>query len=449
LLQGAYRIEEFLGEGGMGQVYLARHEPLGSTHAVKVVHPDSYADDESLALGKREALTLQRVHHDAVVAFEGFFPLEQGQFFLVMEYVDGVSLADLAEVRSFTPQQVLLLRDRLGGGLAALHAASVVHRDIAPDNVLVPNEDVRLAKWIDLGLAKTMQFDPRTILDGTFSGKYRYASPEQFGLYGGQVSERSDIYSFAVMLVEVARGRTLEMGNTMAEAVDSRKSVPDLSGVPAALVEQFRHMLQPHPDDRPASIREVLERWPAAKVLGGAGRPGRRLKAAVLVVGVVAGIVGARYLYTGIQSAGPSLDSDSPTSVPNADLPLLHARSMNLRRQGRLADAAQLWQQASANRAAEVHAFATALLAQRASATDDTAAQELCDEALTLFELTWNAGYGPSALRIGEMYDPAYWNPSASVFSEPRASSARIWYERAHSAGVPEAQSRLGALPPQ
>jgi len=263
LLVNTYQVERLLGGGGMGEVYLARHTGLGTRHAVKVIRPAMAMNRQVMDLFYREARVLRGVRHDAVVSYDGFVRDDQGRDYLVMEYVEGSSLADRLRRGPLSAAEVLALRDRLAAGLAEAHRCGAVHRDISPDNVILPGERIEAAKLIDFGVCKLTDPTQETIIGSSFAGKYRYASPEQLGLGGGGVDARSDIYSLGLILAAAAQGRPLDMGDSIEGALRSRQSVPDLSGVPAGLRDWLAAMLQPDPARRPATLEALLERWPA------------------------------------------------------------------------------------------------------------------------------------------------------------------------------------------
>ncbi|TGR68704.1 serine/threonine protein kinase, partial [Mesorhizobium sp. M2D.F.Ca.ET.223.01.1.1] len=96
-----------------------------------------------------------------------------------------------------------------------------------------------------------------TLIGGRFAGKYNYVSPEQLGLYGGDVSEQSDIYSLGLVLAAALRGKPLDMSGSQYEVIEKRRTVPDLSGINPDFQALIEAMLQPDPRDRPASMAEI------------------------------------------------------------------------------------------------------------------------------------------------------------------------------------------------
>lgn len=265
VLGHTYRIEAFLAKGGMGAVYRARHVVLETEHAIKVILSELSEDPQVIALLNQEAKTLRNVKNDAVVEYEGLFLDEFGRRYLVMEFADGPSLASVIKDRRFSPAEVRMLRDRLALGLAAAHEKGIYHRDVSPDNVILPGGRIENAKIIDFGIAKSTASGEKTLIGGDFAGKYSYASPEQAGMYGGKVDARSDIYALGLVLASCAigYGGKLDMGNSLGSLIEARQKVPDLSRVPAELRDEIAAMLQPKPEDRVQTMQDVVKLGPA------------------------------------------------------------------------------------------------------------------------------------------------------------------------------------------
>ncbi|HWG81012.1 MAG TPA: serine/threonine-protein kinase [Stellaceae bacterium] len=278
VLGHTYRIEAFLAKGGMGAVYRARHVVLESEHAIKIILSELSEDPQVIALLNQEARTLRTVKNDAVVEYQGLMLDEHGRRYLVMEFADGPSLAAVLKERRFTPAEVRALRDRLAAGFAAAHEKGIYHRDISPDNVILPGSRIENAKIIDFGIAKSTATGEKTLIGGDFAGKYSYASPEQAGMHGGKVDARSDIYSLGLVLASAAIGfgGKLDMGNSLGSVFEARQKVPDLSKVPAELRDEIAAMLQPKPEDRPQSMLQLIRGGTAQASDGGA----RQTKAA-------------------------------------------------------------------------------------------------------------------------------------------------------------------------
>ncbi|MPZ11755.1 MAG: protein kinase [Kiloniellaceae bacterium] len=256
-----YQVEALLARGGMGEVYKTRHSEIGTEHAIKIVRPDLANSEKIMELFRREASVLRTVRDDAIVGYDGVLRDEEGRVYLVMEFVDGPSLTSFLEDRVLSLDEVRRLRDRLARGLAAAHDKGVIHRDMSPDNVILGQGDLEQAKIIDFGIAKLADSSATTIIGDDFAGRYAYASPEQIGLYGGQVDVRSDIYSLGLVLATAATGKALNMGEiseSLVSVIEARKRVPDFSSVPPELRPELGSMLEPDPADRPQSMREVI-----------------------------------------------------------------------------------------------------------------------------------------------------------------------------------------------
>ena len=478
LLVNTYRVERLLGGGGMGEVYLARHTGLGTLHAIKVIRPAMAMDRQVMDLFYREARVLRGVRHDAVVSYDGFVRDDQGRDYLVMEYAEGPSLADRLRRGPLSPRDVLALRDRLAAGLAEAHRQGAVHRDISPDNVILPGDRIEAAKLIDFGVCKLTDPSQETIIGSSFAGKYRYASPEQLGLFDGAVDARSDIYSLGLILAAAAQGRPLVMGETVEAALRSRQTVPDLNGVPGSLREWLSAMLQPDPAGRPASMDALLERWPAAdgqRTTQGAARTpegkgeqsARSGRGLAWVIGLILLVSAAGGLYWLLrplppldvkQTAGSGFPPVETRQGPPAGPVDAGAVSQPVS-QGQMASGSAesmegLGGLVRAGRLDEAFALAQKLLGSgRPPPAEDTwaLAQGLLragrlDQAFALVRELASSGHGPAAFALAEMYDPLRWSREHSPFSKPNGDKARDWYRRAADAGVPGTDVRLRAL---
>ena len=257
-LNGIYEIVTFVTQGGMGEVYRGFNIQTGDPVAIKMIRPELTNNPDVLELFKREAKTLHQLAHEAIVRYFVFtVDPDTRRAYLAMEFVDGLSLTNRFESSPLPLTDVKILQTRIGSALEAAHRLGVIHRDISPDNIILPDGDVRNAKVIDFGIARSLKRTEATIIGGGFAGKYNYASPEQFGLAGGEVTFKSDIYSFGLVLAAALRGRPIDMGGSEVEAIAKRSVVPDLSDIDQAIRPLIRAMLQPLPADRPASMAAV------------------------------------------------------------------------------------------------------------------------------------------------------------------------------------------------
>jgi eukaryotic-like serine/threonine-protein kinase len=261
-LNNMFEIDQLITAGGMGEVYrghnIQTHDPV----AIKIVLPEFAQDDLILELFRKEARILNHLHHEAIVRYYVFsIDAALGLPFLVMEFVDGPSLAQRIKEGPFDTASVATLQRHLADGLEKAHQAGVIHRDIAPDNVILPEGRVDRAKIIDFGIARSAAAGGGTLLGGQFAGKYNFVSPEQLGLFDGNVTNRSDIYSLGLVLAACALGRPLDMSGSQVAVIEKRRTVPDLTGIEPPLRDLIEAMLQPDPQDRPQSMADVAA-WP-------------------------------------------------------------------------------------------------------------------------------------------------------------------------------------------
>jgi serine/threonine-protein kinase len=317
VLFGEYEIIEVLGAGGMGEVYKARHRRLGEYRAIKMMHAELSGKKGANEFFLREAKALLAVRHPGVVHCHDLLSDEQGRVYLIMELIEGPSLSELMDEGPLSADDVVVLGARLASGLSAAHACGVVHRDVSPDNVVLPGGDIAKAKLIDFGIAKILQQGQGTIVEG-FKGKLGYASPEQLGFFGGNIDGRSDFYSLGLVLCAAALGRPMGMGKTVVEAVDARRqlqTVPD--EIPVGLRSAIMPLLALDPADRPEMVERLfLARSPAAGV-GGSGALGKLWAPIVAALAVAAGVAG--FLLSG---GGPEpAPGPAPTTASQAKPP--------------------------------------------------------------------------------------------------------------------------------
>ncbi len=316
LLNNTQRIEALIGRGGMGEVYRATNIHTGDHDAIKVIRPDLASDPQVRELFRREAGALRKVRHPSVVSYEGVFGDDSGRLFLVMDFVDGPSLASLIARGPLAPADVRRVGAQVAQGLAAAHSRGVVHRDLSPDNVVLRGGSLDHAVLIDFGVAKRLD-GASTLIGSGFAGKLDYCSPEQCGLYDAAVDHRSDIYSLGLVLAAAAVGRPLPMGSSLARAVKARESTPDLSNVPEDLRRDLGRLLEPDPLRRVQSMHEV-----AALLSYDAPPPAPPAQNAGLLkrLGWLAGGVGVVLVLLGIGAfVGPRLIALTSGPPPTVD----------------------------------------------------------------------------------------------------------------------------------
>ncbi len=258
-LNGVYEIDALLARGGMGEVYKGHSIQTGDAVAIKVIRADLAENEVAIALFRNEASKLYRLHHEAIIRYFLFSvdPL-LARTYLAMEFVEGEPLTHMLQRGPLPVEALRRLAQRVALGLSAAHKRDIIHRDVSSDNIIIQNGDVDEAKIIDFGIARSTQAGT-TLIDVGFAGKLNYVSPEQLGLYGGDVTAKSDIYSLGLVLLEALRGAPADMGGTQVEVIEKRKLVPNLAGVGPRVRPILEKMLQPNPDDRPSSMQEVAD----------------------------------------------------------------------------------------------------------------------------------------------------------------------------------------------
>ncbi|MEZ4452992.1 MAG: protein kinase [Nannocystaceae bacterium] len=286
---GRFAILRRLGAGGMGTVYAGFDEELVRRVAIKVLHLVDGHSEGGRAMLRAEAQAMARLSHPNVVQIYEL-GVHQGQIFLVMEYVEGVTLSEWLGERERDWQVIVAKFVAAGEGLAAAHRAGIIHRDFKPDNVLLDRDGV--PRVADFGLA-------RATADGTpgqIAGTPGYMSPEQF--LGQPADVRSDIFSFAVAVHRALYGASPFAGTTLDEVrqhvLDGVITAPTKPVGPPALRAALLRGVARKPEDRPGSLEELLatlrryapgaarQRWP---LLVGVGAAVVGLAAVILWIG--------------------------------------------------------------------------------------------------------------------------------------------------------------------
>ena len=205
---GHYHIIEKIGAGGMGEVYRARDEHLDRDAAIKVLPPQTFADESARKHFRKEALALSKLNHPNIATIHDF-DTQQRVDFLVMEYIPGTTLSEKVTAGPLPEKEVLRLGVQLAEGLSAAHDHGVVHRDLKPGNLRVTS-DGRL-KILDFGLAKLWRPVTESAATESLSetqamaGTLPYMAPEQ--LLGGEIDARTDIHAAGEVLYEMATGQ--------------------------------------------------------------------------------------------------------------------------------------------------------------------------------------------------------------------------------------------------
>jgi serine/threonine-protein kinase len=220
-----YHILRKLGEGGMGQVYLAEHVKMGRRCAIKVMNPSLVHDPEAVSRFNREAANASRITHPNVCAVYDFGETPDGLIYLAMELVEGEPLtALLAREKTLPARRAAAITRQVADALQVAHDLGIVHRDLKPDNIMLARgrDGADVVKVVDFGIAKAMAGgdSQKVTRTGLVVGTPEFMSPEQ--LAADQLDGRSDIYSLALVLYRMVSGRLPFEASTVQETMVKR-----------------------------------------------------------------------------------------------------------------------------------------------------------------------------------------------------------------------------------
>ncbi|HEY6930429.1 MAG TPA: protein kinase [Thermoanaerobaculia bacterium] len=281
LIEGRYEILGKIREGGMGTIYKVRHRLLDEIRVVKVMKPSITADEEMKHRFADEAKMATRLKHPNIGTIHDFALDEDGTAYLVMEFIDGVNLGELLSNKG--PPEIPLVLEIAHQALLALgylHRRNIIHRDVAPDNLMLTHDEEGQPriKLIDLGIAKALDRPVELTSAGVFLGKLKYASPEQYGALpaGEKLDGRSDLYCLGVVLYELLTGIRPFAGDTPPEMLrahlfsapipfeesDPKGRVPaDVRKIILRTLEKKREDRFPTAEDFDREIVEIRHRY--------------------------------------------------------------------------------------------------------------------------------------------------------------------------------------------
>lgn len=320
-----YTVEKLLGKGGMGAVYLVRHNVLDSLFALKVLFPDiAKKNKQFVDRFIREAKLACKIKHPNLIAVhDAGQNKSNGMYYLVMDYVSGGSVRELLRSGgSLPPEQALAVTGQVASALNEAYRHNMVHRDIKPDNIMFTADHV--AKLADLGIAKsTSDQDTMLTMEASVFGTPAYMSPEQ-AMDSSKVDCRADIYSLGIVLFEMLSGQRPYRGSGTMEILsqvvkeddipDIREYCPQLS---SGIAELIRDMTAKQLEKRIATPAELLKRIHAIST----GNAGASAVAAADAVQPVSGLEATMPTMVKTASAEP-LDATLQTAAVSKTIPI-------------------------------------------------------------------------------------------------------------------------------
>jgi serine/threonine protein kinase len=280
VLDKRYRIDQLLGEGGMGEVYAAEHIQIGRKVAIKVLHYLYSNEQEVLERFRREARAATAIGHPNIVEVTDSGTTPDGRAFFVMEQLNGMELADvIIEQRWLDPVRAVHIAAQVCQAVGAAHEAGIIHRDLKPENVFLVSRgrDPDFVKILDFGIAKNARMEMTRggglTQPGLAMGTPEYMAPEQAA--GKPADARVDVYATGGLLYAMLAGRPPHQGANVMEVL-TRKATKDplaLRKIRAEISEELEHVcmraLAKNPDDRPQSMEQLY--YELKKIQAGRG----------------------------------------------------------------------------------------------------------------------------------------------------------------------------------
>lgn len=256
-----FTIVRLIGEGGSGRIYRGFDEKRERHVALKFLHPNYAQNEKLVARFLQEGKRFANLDHPNVVKVHGWGQ-KSGHLFIIFEFVDGVNLYQLMQMRGTLPlERALKIVRASAAGLAEAHRRDIVHRDLKPENIMIRNQD-SVVKVLDFGIAKDLKSNLDLTGLGMYIGTPAYSSPEQ--IRGEKLDHRADIFSLGVILYELVTGKVAFDGRHSTEVLrstlrDEPRSASDLNRlVTAPVASLIETMIRKKPDDRFASMVEVM-----------------------------------------------------------------------------------------------------------------------------------------------------------------------------------------------
>jgi serine/threonine protein kinase len=317
VLDGRYQVEELIGEGGMGRVYLAEHVEIGRRVAIKILHPVYGRMPDLVERFRREARAASKIGHPHIVDVTDSGTTDDGSVYFVMEYLEGVELASVIDREgALDVARALRITSQICRALSAAHAVGIIHRDLKPENIFLTSREGAsdFVKVLDFGIAKSSEAEEargkRLTHPGMAMGTPEYMSPEQAA--GRPADERCDVYAVGAILYEMLTGIPPYEGDNFMEILTKKATIdprppsvlrPEMPPLVEALVQSA---MARDPSLRPPSM-EAFE-YELTKCLAGRG----------VAVAKVLGIPSENPLLTGLAAPYLPRDEVTPVSGPGA-----------------------------------------------------------------------------------------------------------------------------------
>jgi eukaryotic-like serine/threonine-protein kinase len=261
-----YRLEGKLGEGGMGSVFRARRLFIDDFVAIKFVRPEVLVNPEFRRRFYQEARVAARIKHPNVVTVYDFGETPDGLVYLVMEFLEGMSLGELLKKNgSIDLEHTIAIGLQICEALYCMHESNVIHRDLKPDNIMLiqDGKGIEIVKVVDFGVAKLLESNARLTRYQARIGSPVYCSPEQY--LGEPVDHRTDLYGLGIVFYECLAGRvpfdTMNETELRAAILHKMPSRLDekISGVSGHMAELVQWLLAKSPENRPRHAADVTK----------------------------------------------------------------------------------------------------------------------------------------------------------------------------------------------